>query len=97
MCCGAAAGWPSVLALRPEHVAVSPSADGSGRITAVTYLGAQTEYHVDLGGTALLAVRPTPGAGHPLRRLAPGDMVALDWDHSAARLLPLAGQDRERI
>ncbi len=97
--CAAAAppAGPSVLALRPEHVAVSPSADGSGRITAVTYLGAQTEYHVDLGGTALLAVRPTPGAGHPLRRLAPGDMVALDWDHSAARLLPLAGQDRERI
>jgi putative spermidine/putrescine transport system ATP-binding protein len=92
----AAPAGPSVLAIRPEHIAVSPAADGAARVMAVTYLGAQTEYHVELDGTALLAVRPTPAAGDPLRRLAPGDAVALDWDRSAARLLPLAGFDRER-
>jgi putative spermidine/putrescine transport system ATP-binding protein len=95
--CGAvpATAGPSVLALRPEHVAVVPAADGPARVTAVTYLGAQTEYHVDLDGTPLVAVRPTPAAGSPLRSLAPGDAVVLEWDASAARLLPAAQHDRQ--
>jgi putative spermidine/putrescine transport system ATP-binding protein len=61
----------------------------------VTYLGARTEYHVDLDGTPLVAVRPTPAAGSPLRSLAPGDAVVLEWDASAARLLPAAQHDRQ--
>jgi putative spermidine/putrescine transport system ATP-binding protein len=93
---GAQPAGPAVLALRPEQVAVSPAADGPARITAVTYLGAQTEYRMEIGGTALLAVRPTPGPDDPLRRLRPGDAVALDWDRAAARLLPLPDHHRER-
>ena len=84
-----------MLALRPEHVAVRPAADGAGRVLAVTYLGAQTEYRVDLGGTPLVAIQRTPGAGDPLRLLAPGDAVVLEWDASAARLLPAAGREQQ--
>ena len=92
-CAAPAPGGAAVLALRPEHVAIAPAADGPGRLRAVTYLGAQTEYHADLGGTPLLAIRPTPGPDDPLRRLAAGDAVALSWDAAAARLLPAARHD----
>ncbi|SHJ24892.1 putative spermidine/putrescine transport system ATP-binding protein [Roseomonas rosea] len=89
---GAPAGR-AILALRPEHVRIAPAADGPARLRAVTYLGAQTEYHVDLGGTPILAIRQTPGAEEPLRRLAIGDAVSVSWDASAARLLPVAQTD----
>jgi putative spermidine/putrescine transport system ATP-binding protein len=84
---------PAVLALRPENVSISP-ADGPARLKAITYLGPQTEYHLDLAGTPLLAIRQTPGGTDPLRRLSPGDAVALSWDASAARLLPAAQTDK---
>jgi putative spermidine/putrescine transport system ATP-binding protein len=76
-----------ILALRPERIAVAPAAEGPARLRAATYLGPLTEYHLDLDGTPLLAIRPTPAAGEPLRRLAAGDAVALSWDASDARLL----------
>ena len=76
-----------VLALRPEQVRLRPDGDGSARVVAVTYLGPQTEYHLDLDGTPLLVVRPTPAAGDAARRLSPGDRVAVDWEASAARVL----------
>ncbi|WP_375460890.1 ABC transporter ATP-binding protein [uncultured Enterovirga sp.] len=79
-----------LLALRPERVAISrpEREDGLvGTVTSVTYLGAQTEYHVDLGGTDILAIRPTPPEGDGLRRLASGDRAALHWEPAAARLL----------
>jgi putative spermidine/putrescine transport system ATP-binding protein len=78
---------PHLLALRPEHVAVAPAAGGGAKLRAVTYLGALTEYHLDLDGTPLLAIRPTPPTEDRLRRLSPGDAVALSWEASAARLL----------
>jgi putative spermidine/putrescine transport system ATP-binding protein len=95
--CGApeGAGGDAVLALRPEHVRAAPAADGPGRLVAVTYLGPQTEYHLDLAGTRLLAVQPTPGAADPMRRLSPGDAVSISWDAAAARLLPAAQPDKE--
>jgi putative spermidine/putrescine transport system ATP-binding protein len=58
-------------------------------------LGPQTEYHLDLAGTRLLAVQPTPGAADPMRRLSPGDAVSISWDAAAARLLPAAQPDKE--
>jgi len=93
--CTASAPPPGrpVLALRPEHIRIAPAPDGSGRLRAITYLGAQTEYHADLGGTPLVAVLPTPGAKDPLRRISPGDAVAISWDPSSARLLPAAQHD----
>ncbi|TPG53842.1 ABC transporter ATP-binding protein [Roseomonas nepalensis] len=90
---GPAPGGRSVLALRPEHIRIAPSTDGPARLRAATYLGAQTEYHAELGGTPLVVVRPTPGAEDPLRRILPGDAVSLSWDPSAARLLPAAPHD----
>ncbi|MDB5589580.1 ABC transporter ATP-binding protein [Enterovirga sp.] len=80
----------TLLALRPERVAITPAegaGDLVGTVRSVTYLGAQTEYHVDLDGTGILAVRPTPPAHDPLRRLASGDRAALHWEPAAARLL----------
>ena len=76
-----------VLALRPERIEVAPAADGPARLRAVTYLGPLTEYHLDLDGTPLLAIRPTPAAAEPLRRISVGDAVSLSWSASDARLL----------
>jgi putative spermidine/putrescine transport system ATP-binding protein len=82
----AAPAGEAILALRPEHVDITP--EGPARLRAVTYLGPQTEYHAELDGTALVVIRQTPGAADPLRRLSPGDAVSLTWDTSTARLLP---------
>jgi putative spermidine/putrescine transport system ATP-binding protein len=84
---------PLVLALRPEHIALAPAPDGRARLRATTYLGPVTEYHLDMAGTPLLAIRPTPPADDPLRRLAAGDALTLSWDPSAARLLAAAPPD----
>ena len=81
---------PVVMALRPERVTLTPG-EGAGvaaRLAAVTYLGAQSEWHVDLAGTPLVVAGPTPPHGDPHRLLAPGDAVTLNWPASAARLLP---------
>jgi putative spermidine/putrescine transport system ATP-binding protein len=81
----------SVLALRPERIAVRPGSDSGGvlaRLAAVLYLGAQTEYRLDLDGTILTAIRATPTDDDALRRVKTGDMVSVSWDTAAARLLP---------
>ena len=78
-----------MLALRPERVSVETRGEGlPARLLAVTYLGAQTEYHLDLGGTKLLAIRATPAEDDPRRALAPGDAVTVHWSPAEARLLP---------
>ncbi|MFE1598907.1 ABC transporter ATP-binding protein [Methylobacterium sp. ID0610] len=80
-----------VLAVRPERVAISPGLDGDGSpgaLKAVTYLGALTEYHLDLGGETIVAVAPTPPAADPRRRLAAGDAVRISWSADAARVIP---------
>ena len=53
----------------------------------MTYLGARTEYHLDLAGETLVAVAPTPPAADPRRTLRPGDGVTLDWTADAGRIL----------
>ncbi len=90
-----APGATPIVALRPERIEIAPAGDAcdlSATIRSVTYLGAQTEYHLDLGGTDVLVIRPTPAARDPLRRLAPGDRAALQWEPAAARLI--AGYER---
>jgi putative spermidine/putrescine transport system ATP-binding protein len=90
-----AAPGATVLALRPERIRIAPSGeDGmAARILAVTYLGPQTEYHLDLAGARLVATQPTPTEDHPMRRLAAGDRVMAAWDPAAARLLRAAPGD----
>ena len=88
-CAPGAAPADAVLALRPERVSVETGGEGlPARLLAVTYLGAQTEYHLDLGGTKLLAIRATPAEDDPRRTLAPGDAVTARWNPAEARLLP---------
>jgi putative spermidine/putrescine transport system ATP-binding protein len=80
----------AILALRPERISLTPGADGTGPqaiLKALTYLGARTEYHLDLGGEAMVAVASTPMPGDPRRRLAAGDAVRLDWPAESARVL----------
>jgi len=81
---------PAILALRPERIALSrgTGAGVAGRAVAVTYLGAQCEWRVDLGGTVLVVTGAAPPPGSPLHGLAPGEPVTLNWPASAARLLP---------
>jgi putative spermidine/putrescine transport system ATP-binding protein len=84
-------GAGAVLAVRPERVTIGrPDAPGSlpGRIAMVTYLGGLTDWHVDTDAGEVLVTKPTPAPDDPLRRLAPGDNVMLDWSAEAGRLLP---------
>jgi putative spermidine/putrescine transport system ATP-binding protein len=87
----AASSNASVLALRPERITVRPGSDSGGvvaRLTAVLYLGAQTEYRLDLDGSILTAIRATPTEIDAMRRIKTGDIVSVSWDAAAARLLP---------
>jgi putative spermidine/putrescine transport system ATP-binding protein len=80
----------NAFALRPERISISPGASGEtqGRLEAVTYLGAQTEYHVRIGNELFVVVRPTPGAGEPLAAIKPQDLASLAWEPTAPRLVP---------
>jgi ABC-type Fe3+/spermidine/putrescine transport system ATPase subunit len=73
--------------VRPERISVGPAGQLPGRIAMVTYLGGLTDWHVETEAGTLLVTRPTPAANDPLRRLAPGDAVHLDWSNTAGRLL----------
>ncbi|MBK1838081.1 ABC transporter ATP-binding protein [Azospirillum sp. YIM B02556] len=87
-----ATGDATVFALRPERIALQPGAGGSGvpaKLSNILYLGAQTEYRLELGGTTLTAIRPTPSRADPLHQLKPGDTVSVSWDPVAGRLLPV--------
>jgi putative spermidine/putrescine transport system ATP-binding protein len=80
----------TAFALRPERILISPGASGQtfGPVEAVTYLGAQTEYHVRIGQELFVVVRPTPAASEPLAAVKPQDPVSLAWDPTAPRLVP---------
>jgi putative spermidine/putrescine transport system ATP-binding protein len=57
-------------------------------LKAVTYLGPQTEYHIRIGQETFVVVRQTPAAHEPLALLRPADIVSLQWDRKAPRLVP---------
>jgi putative spermidine/putrescine transport system ATP-binding protein len=82
----------TAFALRPERISISPGAGGDvhGALQAVTYLGPQTEYHVRVGNEVFVVVRQTPGAQEPLAAVKPQDLVSLQWDRKAPRLVPQA-------
>jgi putative spermidine/putrescine transport system ATP-binding protein len=82
----------TAFALRPERITLQAGgADGiQGRLKAVTYMGAQTEYVVAVGAEALVVVQSTPHADEPLSALKPDDTVSLHWDRKAPRLVPQA-------
>nr|WP_283949579.1 ABC transporter ATP-binding protein [Limobrevibacterium gyesilva] len=93
-CAGGTPGEHSALVVRPERVGIAANGgtppDGAipGRVAMVTYLGGLTDWHVQTDAGEILVTRPTPDGDDPLRRLAPGDAVTLDWNASAGRLLP---------
>ncbi|TNC16071.1 ABC transporter ATP-binding protein [Methylobacterium terricola] len=89
-CAPGTAAPDGMLAIRPERIEVAPDPAGSGRLRAVTYLGARTEYHLDLAGEAIVAVTSTPLGDDPRRRLAAGDPVRITWAADAARVIPAA-------
>jgi putative spermidine/putrescine transport system ATP-binding protein len=80
----------NAFALRPERIALHAGDTGGvqGRIKAVTYMGAQTEYVVAVGAEVLVVVQQTPGEGEPLAAVRPDDAVSLQWDRKAPRLVP---------
>ncbi|AWB22420.1 ABC transporter ATP-binding protein [Methylobacterium currus] len=82
------------LAIRPERIEVAPDPAGTGRLRAVTYLGARTEYHLDLAGEPIVAVSPTPLPDDPRRRLVAGDPVRITWTPDAARVIPIPDASR---
>ena len=86
-----AAGVPHQLAIRADRIAIAvgPSAsDGlAARLVRSAYLGAQTEYQVEVGGIELGAIRPTPDENDPLQGIAPGTPLSVTWNPSDARLV----------
>ena len=82
----------TAFALRPERIAISPGTDGgiNGQVEAVTYLGPQTEYLVRVGSEPFVVVRQTPGPNEALSSVKPQDIVSLNWDPLAPRLVPQA-------
>ncbi len=83
---------PVVLALRPERIEIRLGAEESAgripaRVSTVLYLGAQTEYRLDLGETVITAIQPTPRPDDPLHDVKPGAPVSLRWDPAVARPL----------
>ena len=80
----------AIFALRPERVALRPGTGHgiAGRISAITYLGSLSEYHVDVSGNSFLVSMPPPPNDSPLRCLKIGDHVSLIWDVAAVRMLP---------
>jgi putative spermidine/putrescine transport system ATP-binding protein len=82
----------TAFALRPERIAISPGADGEihGPVKAITYLGPQTEYLVRIGNDSFVVVRQTPAANEPLSSVKPEDILSLQWDRRAPRLVPQA-------
>ena len=80
----------TAFALRPERIAINPGTQGeiSGVVKGVTYLGPQTEYHVRTGQETFVVVRRTPGAHEPLALVKLDDVVSLQWDRKAPRLVP---------
>jgi putative spermidine/putrescine transport system ATP-binding protein len=93
-------GRACALVVRPERVAVAPSGGASsggalpGRVVLATYLGGLTDWHVETAAGTILVTRPTPPEGDKLRRLAPGDVVTLDWTAQAGRLLDDEGETK---
>ena len=87
---GATPGTAAALCLRPEKLRFGPAGTAGvpATLARTVYLGGQTEYHFTLAGSPVMALRETPPAGDPLRALAPGEAVSLDWQGEDARLLP---------
>jgi putative spermidine/putrescine transport system ATP-binding protein len=82
----------TAFALRPERITICPGGKGdiSGVVKAVTSLGPQTEYHIRVDQETFVVVRQTPGAHEPLALVRPDDVVSLQWDRNAPRLVPQA-------
>jgi len=101
-CASGLPGDRRVLVVRPERIVLSLSGERGGRrlgddrlsgarlpgrVTALTYLGGLTDWQVRTDAGDIVVSRPTPEEGSPLRRVAVGDAVMLDWNASAGRLL----------
>ncbi len=89
------AGNPVTVTVRPERVELLPEqADAlSGRVTDAVFLGAQSEYCVDVAGLGeIRAITQNTGRQ---RRFLPGDSVAVAWRdtdlHLFAETTPIGG------
>ncbi|WP_376743820.1 TOBE domain-containing protein [Ensifer canadensis] len=88
----------SVLAIRPERIEIDADVRNGipARLIAINYLGPQTEYHLDLQGTPLMAVCPLPAGPDPLNELR-GQEVSLRWPHSEAHLLASSNETQGEL
>jgi putative spermidine/putrescine transport system ATP-binding protein len=88
-------GRPALLSVRPEHIDLDAAASGSpaaggdglnrlrGVVVERTFLGAITDFRVDVGEGLTLRVQGRAAAGH-----RPGDRVAVSFAESAAWAVP---------
>ena len=83
----AAGAGDALLALRPERLLLKADGEGlEGRIVVSTYLGASTEYQVELASGDRLIVRQPAGDAGAIT----GDPVRVRWAPDAALMLPAA-------
>lgn len=74
--------------VRPEKISLSRQEDDlMAEVREVLYLGAQTEYSVMLGQTALTVIAATPGPDEELFALRPGENVSVRWNGASSQLL----------
>ncbi len=78
------------LAVRPEHVRLTPAGEAGdgprGIVTGEVYLGAQVQYTIQVAGRSILSTQACRPGRDPAFR--PGDAVGIDWDDTAAVVLP---------
>lgn len=92
--CGASRpGQRAALLVRPERVELtprrtdSPASGISGRLSAISYLGGQMDWHVDTEAGPILVSRSTPAQGTALRYLSVGDPVQVTWPADFSQLI----------
>ncbi|MEJ8850071.1 ABC transporter ATP-binding protein [Variovorax rhizosphaerae] len=84
-----------IVAVRPERMRISATDNGvgmstgslEGTVSSISYLGAQTEYVVAVGGDDFIVTHGTPSSSDPLHGIVSGSKVFLQWDRASARLL----------
>ena len=86
-----AAGREVVFGIRPQDLAIRPSADASpadlhGEVTLVEHLGTETLVDVDVAGFSLQASMP------PTEALAEGQRIGVSLDFAKAHVFDAAGE-----
>lgn len=84
----AVTGQQVTIAIRPEHVRITDTANAllAGQLDNIVYSGTDTQFHINLGDGSNMVVRKqnTPGADFSAQQ---GSQVGIDFDANVAQVL----------